>query len=656
VQTADINDNVLASWTGSFTTTAFTIAAGTITSNSIQVNPSNLPNGHVGFRVEILPARPDTQSNFFFTGSSSFNITGLASGTEYTITVYSATGSSENADNLGNAVLNNIKTLLAPPTGLATSNVQTNSITLGWTKSTGATGYDVRRGNGSWSDVGDVDSHTFTGLTANTQYSLQVRAKDSRGSTTGTAISQRTLPAAPTGVSINNITTTSMRLNWTKSSGATSYEVRQGSGGTWTDVGDVASRDFTGLTSNTQYTLYVRAVRGTMRSAHSFATATTQLTAATGLSIDNITSTSMRLNWTKTAGATSYEVRRDNGSWSDVGDVASHTFTGLSGGTQYTLYVRAKTNSVTSAPRSAAATTLPALPDPPDVPTGLTTSDITATSIRLNWSRTGNADSYDVRLDGGSWRNVGDSDSTEFTGLSGNTDYILQVRAVNTGGHSGTSQTTARTLVPPRPARVARADDDGHSSPPPPTPVSGSTCRLLPPSITVSGYYDQTQCQQVDASGVGIGEVLAHGFVDAVDIWSWVPPRLLVCFAKSGSLVFLDAKRAPRMAEPLDAFARDGRNCTLVDRAGTVVLLQRAMFASSAAVSVPGYGQSLQSCEVSLRDILNMRDAPGGEMIMVLLAGNRLPVLERAPGWVKVRVFGRQGWVSADYVDFIGEC
>ena len=53
---------------------------------------------------------------------------------------------------------------------------------------------------------------------------------------------------------------------------------------------------------------------------------------------------------------------------------------------------------------------------------------------------------------------------------------------------------------------------------------------------------------------------------------------------------------------------------------------------------------------VTLNEVLNMREEPGGEKIGRLPKGVTLSVLARQPGWFKVDFYGVQGWVSAVYV------
>ncbi|MCY3866370.1 MAG: fibronectin type III domain-containing protein, partial [Chloroflexi bacterium] len=152
------------------------------------------------------------------------------------------------------------------PTGVSTSNVTNDSITLNWTSSSGATSYEIRYAGTStftaWSDVGNVTSYTLTGLVANQEHVMNLRAKNANGVSSLVIARATTLdgtnkaPPAPTDVSISDTTHNSITLTWTKSAGATSYEVYGGVLLIWIDVGDVASYTFTGLAANTEYVIF----------------------------------------------------------------------------------------------------------------------------------------------------------------------------------------------------------------------------------------------------------------------------------------------------------------------------------------------------------------------------------------------------------------
>ncbi len=150
------------------------------------------------------------------------------------------------------------------PTGLSTSGITNDSITLNWTKSSDATSYEVRYNDDpseftDWLDVGDVASYTFTGLTADRRYVFNLRAKNANGVSSNANTNANTLdgpnkaPPKPTNARLTRVTHNSATISWLKSPGATSYDISNIITAVFIDVGDVASYTFTGLTPNTVY-------------------------------------------------------------------------------------------------------------------------------------------------------------------------------------------------------------------------------------------------------------------------------------------------------------------------------------------------------------------------------------------------------------------
>ncbi len=158
-----------------------------------------------------------------------------------------------------------------PPTApvLSSTGTTTSTISLSWTASTdnvGVTGYDVYVG-GVLNGTTTGTTYTVTGLTASTQYSIYVRAKDAAGNGTNSntiAVStsspaDTTPPSAPV-LSSSGVTTTTISLSWTASTdnvGVTGYDIYVGGvlNGTTTGL----TYTVTGLTAATQYSIYVRA-------------------------------------------------------------------------------------------------------------------------------------------------------------------------------------------------------------------------------------------------------------------------------------------------------------------------------------------------------------------------------------------------------------
>ncbi|MYF82496.1 MAG: fibronectin type III domain-containing protein, partial [Chloroflexi bacterium] len=81
----------------------------------------------------------------------------------------------------------------AQPTGLTTSAVSSSGARLAWGKVTGASEYDTAVGEGAYTELASATlTHEFTGLAADTEHTLRVRARSWRGSSKWSASVVRT--------------------------------------------------------------------------------------------------------------------------------------------------------------------------------------------------------------------------------------------------------------------------------------------------------------------------------------------------------------------------------------------------------------------------------------------------------------------------------
>ena len=368
------------------------------------------------------------------TTKTSHTFSGLTADTSYTLTLRAlGTGSDQSF-----WVRKTVRTPLPTPTGLSATATATG-LTLTWSTVSGATSYEVKRGaSGATTTVSSGTSHPFTGLTANTAYTLYVRAKSSGGASSWASLATRTTvapPPQPAGLSVSP-THNSLTLSWGSANRAASYDVRLRHDGAVTSTTGT-SHTFGGLTSNTSYTLFVRARNAGGVSLWNSYTGTTTPPQPTGLSY-SATSTSITLSWTADILADRYGVKRGASGSESGTSQANYTFSGLTANTGYTLYVRAKTPAGSSPWASIAVRTAPASPS------GLSAA-ATSSSLTLTWSAVSGATSYEVkRGSSGSVTRV-TSRSRQFTGLSANTSYTLYVRARNSGGASGWTSITQRT-------------------------------------------------------------------------------------------------------------------------------------------------------------------------------------------------------------------
>ncbi|MDE2819256.1 MAG: hypothetical protein OXI40_05940, partial [Chloroflexota bacterium] len=124
-------------------------------------------------------------------------------------------------------------------------------------------------------------------------------------------------------------------------------------------------------------------------------------------------------------------------------------------------------------------------------------------------------------------------------------------------------------------------------------------------------------------------------------------------------IVFLDAAYAPRRLANLPAYSRDGSTCTTIDRGGAVILLQSDSPppVSQSSQAEPTQPQSMSDCEVQPWANLKFRQSPPDGLVLgVTATRDWLPASEKRHGYFKVRLWGREGWISGDYVYLRGDC
>ncbi|MGW0804671.1 fibronectin type III domain-containing protein [Nonomuraea sp. NPDC002799] len=193
----------------------------------------------------------------------------------------------------------------------AASGVTATGATLTWAASTdqggsGLAGYTVHREQGATDpQLGQsaTPSITLTGLTANTQYQVYVRARDGAGNLSGDSPvvtftttgggGDTSPPTAPAGLTASGTTSTGVTLSWTASTddnGVAGYDILRApgaSGGTFTQAGTSATASFgdTGLTPGTTYRYQVRArdAAGNISPVSNTAEVTTQPGSSTGV-------------------------------------------------------------------------------------------------------------------------------------------------------------------------------------------------------------------------------------------------------------------------------------------------------------------------------------------------------------------------------------
>lgn len=159
--------------------------------------------------------------------------------------------------------------------------------------------------------LGTSTTYTTTALSANTIYTATVQGWTEAGYTGFTTTASTAFTTAPATPSISKFsyTPTSVTMQWSAISGATSYYVST-DGTSYTDAGNVTSYNFTGLSNGTLYTFYVKAYRSSTN-LYSAADSRSEYTAPGIPTLNNassITHNSATLSWSGGTGTGSYQL------------------------------------------------------------------------------------------------------------------------------------------------------------------------------------------------------------------------------------------------------------------------------------------------------------------------------------------------------------
>lgn len=341
--------------------------------------------------------------------------------------------------------------IMASAIGKPTAKVKSvtyNSVTLYWTKVSGAEAYQIQRStNGkSWTDIAkNVKTTSYKDsnkLTTGKTYLYRVRSVDkglfrTTYSSWTSSIKATPLPEKVVNLKVKSTTYNSIVLTWSKVAGASGYQVQYLSGKTWKSYKTTKSNSLTAskLTLGKSYTFRVRAYRTVSKKAvygavSSSVKGTTAIAAPTSVKLTGIGTTSVKLTWSACAGAKGYQVYHPiSKKWLSAGTSRSYTVKSLKSGVKYSFIVRGYNGKI--AGKSSAKyyfTTTPA------APTGVKIKDVTDSTVTFTWSSVKGAAGYQPSIYNQStkkWTTLSTTtgNTAKATGLSGFTKYTVRVRA-----------------------------------------------------------------------------------------------------------------------------------------------------------------------------------------------------------------------------------
>ncbi|MEW7279809.1 fibronectin type III domain-containing protein [Aquimarina sp. 2201CG1-2-11] len=416
-----------------------------------------------------------------------YQAVGLTAGTEYSFRVKAkdAAGNESGFSNTATASTLPEEDTQAPtaPSRLAAANETQTTIDLTWEASTdnvAVTGYDVYQGDTMVATVPGT-RYQAVGLTAGTEYSFRVKAKDAAGNESGfsNTATASTLPedntdteapTVPSRLAAANETQTTIDLSWMASTdniGVTGYEVYQGDVMIATVEG--TRYQVMGLTPGTEYSFSVLAMDAAGNKSRFSNTATASTlpedtadteapTVPTELIADNETQTTIDLSWmasTDNVGVTGYEVYQGDVMIATV-EGTRYQVMGLTPGTEYSFSVLAMdaAGNKSRFSNTATASTLPedtADTEAPTVPTELIANNETQTTIDLSWmASTDNVGvtGYEV-YQGDVMIATVEGTRYQVMGLTPGTEYSFSVLAMDAAGNKSRFSNTATASTLP---------------------------------------------------------------------------------------------------------------------------------------------------------------------------------------------------------------
>ncbi|WP_409494335.1 fibronectin type III domain-containing protein [Amycolatopsis sp. cmx-11-12] len=481
----DVTNNVLQTFTitGAPDTTPPSVP-GVVTVGEVTQNSVSLSWGPATDNVAVTGYDVYEDANLVksVTGTSA-TVDGLAPDKDYSFTVKAK----DAAGNISPATAPvTARTAKAPdtqaptsPANLHSTGTTQTSVSLAWDASSdnvGVTGYDVLRGGEVVKTVTD-SSVTVDGLTADTEYSFTVVAKDAAGnkSPASAAVTARTqagadtqAPSVPANLRSTGTSASSIGLAWDASAdnvGVAGYDVYIGS----TLVKSVTEPSATvdGLSPDTEYAFTVVAKDAAGNKSEPSAPVTVRTATSpdivapavpTGLAATDLSQSSVKLSWNASSdnvGVVGYDVYKGGTLVKTVAETSA-TVDGLASDTEYSFTVVAKDAAGNASAASAAVTArTQAAPDTqaPTAPGNLRSTGTTQASVSLEWN--GATDNvgvtgYDVYNGANLVKSVSGTTAT-VDGLSADTEYSFTVVAKDAAGNLSTpsAAVTVRTQGAP---------------------------------------------------------------------------------------------------------------------------------------------------------------------------------------------------------------
>ena len=363
-----------------------------------------------------------------------------------------------------------------------TATQTTTEITLSWDAATGANTYKIYYKDGSnWKKCATTSAtnHTFKNLKPGAKYIFSVQAGRILGTSqewpSGRAICETATKSAPITTAAATQTTSTIKLTWSASEGATGYRIFYQSGGKWkTTVSSTSatSHTFKNLKPGAKYTFaiqpYVKNGTAVVWGDYIELSTATKSDAISKLTATQSES-AIKLSWSVSSGATGYRIfYQSGGKWKvTVSSTAatSHTFKNLNAGAKFTFavqpYVKSGNAVIWSDYKTYTAATLPAAPK-------VTASSTLGGQAVVSWNAVSGAEGYRLyyKVNNGSYKlykTYSKAQTLTFNNLTKGAKYTFVVRAgkKTSGGNIFSAYTPVSTTIAYKITRYQKVFESG---------------------------------------------------------------------------------------------------------------------------------------------------------------------------------------------------
>ncbi len=345
--------------------TGLTTSARTDTSITIKWTKVSNAKGYVVYRYN---SSSKEWKSIKTTTSTSLKNTSLKASTAYSYRVKAYT--TKNGSTVYGAVSATLKTSTAPAkvTGLKASSIGSDSVTVSWSKVSGAAGYRLYRYNadtGKYVKIGDTEktSCTVKNLTANTSYKFIVKAYHKLSGTVlganSAVLTVKTKPGTVQNFRISSTSTSSYTLKWDKVTGVSGYQLEKydSNKGEWVSVQKSTATKYTARDSGGKYR-----VRTYIKSGSTYTYGAYSSTLVAGKTPENApenlqaaanSNNGISLKWSKVSNIAGYEIEEydpQHGAWVVLGTTTknSYNINNLTETREYKFRVRAYVGSDSS--------------------------------------------------------------------------------------------------------------------------------------------------------------------------------------------------------------------------------------------------------------------------------------------------------------------